>query len=45
MAMTKAVIPAKLLLRNSYRVLRNKSSWDANVVLSNAARNGYFLVA
>ena len=31
--MTKAVIPAKLLLRNLYRNLATKSNWDSDVYI------------
>ena len=37
-AMTRAVIPAKLLLRNSYRVLAGKEHWDSLVKLTEGAR-------
>ena len=36
-AMTKAIMPGKLLLRNCYSVLKNKSSWDASVQLTEGA--------
>ena len=32
-AMTKAIVPGKLLLRNCYRVLRQKANWNAEVTL------------
>ena len=32
-AMMKAVLPAKLLLRNLYKTLSSKMSWDSNVVI------------
>ena len=32
-AMTKAVIPAKLLLRNLYRTLSSRNSWNSEVYL------------
>ena len=37
-SMTKAVFPAKLLLRNLYRVLRSKASWQDELVLDEPAR-------
>ena len=37
-SMTKAIIPAKLKLRNAYRLLATKKSWSDLLVLSNAAR-------
>lgn len=37
-SMTKAILPAKLLLRNAYRVLATKSSWDSLVTLDNPSR-------
>ena len=36
-AMTKAIIPAKLLLRNSYRVLASRDTWDSYVQLTPSA--------
>ena len=36
--MTKAVFPAKLLLRNLYRVLRSRTSWQDELVLDEPAR-------
>lgn len=37
-SMTKAVLPAKLLLRNAYRVLAQRDSWDSIVYFDNASR-------
>jgi ribonuclease HI len=37
-SMTKAVLPGKLLLRNSYRDLATKKSWDDFLVLSQPCR-------
>lgn len=37
-SMTKAVFPAKLLLRNLYRVLRSRTSWRDELVLDEPAR-------
>jgi hypothetical protein len=37
-AMSKAVVPAKLLLRDIYKVLGTRSSWEDKVCLSEAAR-------
>lgn len=36
-AMTKVLIPGKLLLRNVYKVLRQKSSWQDNLLLTDEA--------
>ena len=38
-AMTRAVIPAKLLLRNIYRCIATKTSWNAFITLDKHARN------
>ncbi|GFN75445.1 transposon tf2-9 polyprotein [Plakobranchus ocellatus] len=35
-SMTKAVIPAKLLLRNLYRCIKQKSTWQDNLVIDKA---------
>lgn len=35
-SMSKAVLPAKLLLRNTYRLLSNCSSWETDVTLDKA---------
>lgn len=37
-AMTKAILPAKLKLRNAYRLLASRKSWSDSLVLSLAAR-------
>lgn len=37
-SMTKAVLPGKLLLRNAYRVLAGKKSWEALLTLDQASR-------
>ena len=37
-AMSKAIIPGKLLLRNCYRVLSTKKSWDDEVTLTEEAK-------
>ena len=34
---TKAILPAKLLLRNLYRVLRSRNSWDDTLLLDRAS--------
>lgn len=36
---TKAVVPSKLLLRNLYRLLSNRSSWSDNLVLDKPSVN------
>lgn len=38
-SMTKAVLPGKLLLRNSYRDIAGKKSWDDFLVLSQPCRD------
>ena len=38
-AMTKVVLPGKLLLRNCYRVLKTKQTWDSIVYLSKQAKD------
>ena len=37
-SMTRAILPGKLLLRNVYRVLKTRTSWDSNVLLDSRAR-------
>ena len=36
-SMTKAIVPTKLLLRNTFRVLKGRDSWDLLVTLTAAA--------
>ena len=36
-SMTKAILPAKLILRNCYRCLKNKESWDSEIQLTKSA--------
>ena len=36
-AMTKAIVPGKLLLRNVYRVLASRDNWDTDVTLTKQA--------
>ena len=38
-AMTKAIIPGKLLLRNAYRLLSRRSSWDSPLVLDSPTKD------
>ena len=38
-AMMKAILPAKLLLRNLYRTLSTKSSWESKVFIDNNCRD------
>ena len=37
-SMTRAILPGKLLLRNVYRLLKTKTSWDDTLTLDNPAR-------
>lgn len=37
-AMTKAILPGKLKLREAYRLLRSKTSWDSNLIWTDTAR-------
>ena len=37
-AMAKAILPGKLLLRNCYKDLRQKTSWDSTIHLSEASK-------
>lgn len=40
-ATTKAVLPGKLKLREAYRLLRSKTSWDSILVWSETARSDF----
>ena len=37
--MVRAVAPGKLLLRNSYRLLRQRVSWDSHLTLDDPTRS------
>lgn len=37
-SMTKAILPGKLLLRNAYRVLKTRTTWDSEVLLTKEAK-------
>jgi len=37
-SMTKAILPAKLLLRNIYRTIATRSDWNSEVILDNGTR-------
>lgn len=38
-AMTKVIIPGKLLLRNAYRLLSRRSSWDSPLILDSPTKD------
>ena len=38
-AMTKAIVPGKLLLRNAYRLLGRRSGWDSPLLLDSPTRD------
>jgi len=40
-AVTKAIVPGKLLLRNAYRLLDRGSSWDPPLLLDGPMRAHY----
>ncbi len=40
MAMTRAVLPAKLKLRNVYRLLATKITWSDMLYIEGAVENG-----